>query len=137
LVTQVGAAILVEEKDLWPDKEFALTVVVTTPEFLAKQADTVERVLRAHRSWTRRLNEEPAKCVSALGDALFGLTGKRLGEGVVGPALRRVTFTDDPHDETFRTFASWSHDLGFEPERVDVNALIDNAILGKLRAESP
>jgi len=137
LVTQVGAAVLVEEKDLWPDKEFALTVVVTTPEFLAKRADTVERVLRAHRSWTRRLNEEPTKLVSALEDALFGLTGKRLGDGVVGPALQRVTFTDDPHDETFRTFASWSRDLGFEHERVDVNALIDNTILARLRAESP
>lgn len=137
LVTQAGAAILAEEKDLWPDKEFALTVVVTTPEFLANHADTVERVLRAHRSWTRRLNEDPAKYVSVLGDALFALTGKRMGEGIIGPALRRVKFTDDAHDETFRTFASWSHDLGFESERLDVNGLINQSVLATLRAEAP
>ena len=136
LVTQTGAAILAEEKDLWPDKEFALTIVVTTPEFLAKRADIVERVLRAHRSWTQRLNAEPAKYVSLLGNALFALTGKRLGDAIVSPALQRVKFTDDPHDDTLRTFASWSHELGFERENVDLNALIDNAILAKLRAEA-
>jgi NitT/TauT family transport system substrate-binding protein len=137
LVSQTGATLLAEEKDLWPEKEFALTVVVTTPEFLSKHADAVENVLASHRSWTRRLTQEPSKYASQLGDALFGLTGKRLDRSIVGPALERVKFTDDPHDDTLRTFATWTHDLGFEREVVDLNGLVDTKILSKLRAESP
>ena len=42
LVTESGATLLAEEKDLWPDKQFLLTLVVTTPDFLAKHPDVVQ-----------------------------------------------------------------------------------------------
>src|SRR6202042_3691275 len=34
LIAETGATLVGEEKDLWPGKQFSLTVVVTTPEFL-------------------------------------------------------------------------------------------------------
>ena len=135
LVAQTGASLLAEEKDLWPEKEFVLTLVVTTPEFLAKHADTVQRVLAAHRTWTDRLAAEPAKYAPALGDALFALTGKRLDPGVVRDALGRVKFTSDPNARTLKTFASWTHDLGFERETVDLGNLVDTTILDKTVAD--
>jgi NitT/TauT family transport system substrate-binding protein len=137
LISQTGATLLGEEKDLWPNKEFGLTVVVTTPEFLAKHPDVVEAVLRAHRAWTRRLNQDSETYAPALGDALFALTGKRLDPAIVKPALARVKFTDDPHDDTLRTLAGWTHDLGFEREPVNLSNLVDAKILGRLRAEAP
>src|SRR5665213_2845269 len=39
LVAKAGAHIVCEEKDLWPDHQFTLTVVVATPEFLEKHAN--------------------------------------------------------------------------------------------------
>jgi NitT/TauT family transport system substrate-binding protein len=137
LVSQTGARILAEEKDLWPSKEFVLTVVVTTPEFLAKHPDVVERVLAAHRTWTKRLAAEPGKYAPQLVDALFAVTGKKLDVSIIQPALGRVTFTDDPHEETLRTFASWAHDLGFERDAVDLTGLVDAKALRKLQAEHP
>jgi NitT/TauT family transport system substrate-binding protein len=137
LIAETGATLLAEEKDLWPNKEFILTVVVTTTEFLAKHSDMVERLLRAHRTWTRRLTDDPRKYVPELGDALFALSGKRLGAAVLGPALERVKFTDAPHEDTLSTFASWTRDLGFERQPVDLNGLVDAKILGRLRAETP
>jgi NitT/TauT family transport system substrate-binding protein len=137
LVAQTGATILAEEKDLWPAKEFVLTLVVTTPEFLAGHADVVERLLGAHRTWTKRLSEEPERYAPQLGDALFGLTGKRLGPSVLGPALGRVKFTDEPHEDTLRAYASWAHDLGFERRTIDLSGLVEAKLLGKLRAEHP
>ncbi len=137
LISEAGATLLAEEKDLWPEKEFVLTVVVTTPEFLQKHPDAVERVLRAHRIWTRRLTEEPQRYLPDLGDALFALSGKRLGPGILGPALQRVKFTDAPHEDTLRAYASWMNDLGFQRGPVDLNDLFDTKILGKLRSEAP
>src|SRR5688500_12433130 len=45
LVIESGATLVAQEKDLWPSKRFVLTVVVTTPEFLAKHPDSVRKVL--------------------------------------------------------------------------------------------
>jgi NitT/TauT family transport system substrate-binding protein len=137
LAAQTGATILAEEKDLWPDKAFVLTVVVTTPEFLAKRPDVVERFLGAHHAWTQRLNQDPEKYAPALGDALFGLTGRRLEPSIVKAALGRVKFTDDPNAATLKTFASWTHDLGFERDVVDLSNLVDTTILNKALAQKP
>jgi NitT/TauT family transport system substrate-binding protein len=135
LVAQTGATILAEEKELWPEKEFVLTLVVTTPEFLAKHPDVVERFLRAHRTWTDRLAADLAKYAPPLGDALFALTGKRLDPAVIRDAMGHVKFTSDPNARTLKTFAAWTHDLGFERDVVDLNNLVDTTILDKTVAD--
>ena len=132
LIAESGAKLIGEERDLWPSREFVLTLVVTTPEFLAKRADAVESVLRVHRSFTRKLAAEPDTYRAALGDALFKLTGKRLAEGILATAIKRVKFTDEPPlDETLSTFALWTNDLGFERAKIDTAGLVDKSILQK------
>jgi NitT/TauT family transport system substrate-binding protein len=136
LITEAGATLVGEEKDLWPNKEFLLTLVVTTPEFLAKRPEVVEAVLKAHRAWTRRLTSEPDLHAAELGDALFTLNGKRLPPGVLPAALKRVRFVDDPGLDTLRTFATWKRDLGFDRAEVDLGALVDTAALNRASASA-
>jgi NitT/TauT family transport system substrate-binding protein len=137
LVTEAGATIVGEEKDLWPSKEFLLTLVVTTPEFLVKSPQVVEAVLKAHRAWTRKLTAEPEAHVAELGDALFTLNGKRLPPGVLSAAIKRVRFVDDPGVDTLRTFAGWKRDLGFDRGDVDLGPLVDTSALTRVIAASP
>jgi NitT/TauT family transport system substrate-binding protein len=137
LISETGARLIAEEKDLWPNKEFVLTLVVTTPEFLAQHADVVERVLTAHRAWTSRLTAAPDAHIAELRDALFTLTGKKLDDAILGPALHRVKLTDEPLEETLRTFSIWTHDLGFDRGSPDVSHLVDATILRKLTAAAP
>jgi NitT/TauT family transport system substrate-binding protein len=136
LVAQAGATVIGQEKDLWPQKNFSITVVVTTPEFLQKHPDTVEKLLSAHRVWTERLDKEPAKYAPQLKAALFDLTKKQLPEGVVESALANTKFTDEPLPHTFETMANWAQELGppFGREKTDVSGLIDTSILQKLKA---
>jgi NitT/TauT family transport system substrate-binding protein len=134
LIEETGATLVAQEKDLWPSGEFALTLVVTTPEFLARHASVVDSLLRVHRTWTHRLTEEPATCVKPLQDALFALTGKALPPGVVPAALARIRFLDDPGLDTLRTFAAWRQSLGFEQTAIDVTAIVDGSALGRASA---
>ncbi len=134
LLSESDATLVAEEKDLWPGKQFLLTLVVTTPDFLAKKPEVVEAVLRAHRAWTRKLASEPQAHVAELGDALFTLTGKRLPPGVLPAALKRVQFVDDPGLETLRTFATWKHDLGLDRGGLDLSGLVDTAALQRASA---
>ena len=135
LVAQNGAHVVGEEKDLWPNKEFTLTVVVTTPDFLAAHPDIVEKLLRVHRTWTKRLQEHPDQCVPQLDAALLALTGKKFREGVLPAALSRVRFSDEPLQETFQSLAEWSAELGFVNGRIDLTGLIDTTILRKLQQQ--
>jgi NitT/TauT family transport system substrate-binding protein len=137
LVTEAGATLVGEEKDLWPSKEFLLTVVVTTPEFLAKKPEVVASLLKVHRAWTRKLTSEPDAHTTELDDALSALNGKRLPPGVLTAALHRVRFTDDPGLDTLRTFATWKHDLGFDRGDVDLGALVDTSALERASASKP
>lgn len=136
LVTESGASIVAEEKDLWPDKQFLLTLVVTTPEFLAKRPDVVQAVVKAHHVWTNKLSADPAAHVGELGDALFKLTGKRLPPGVLPAAIARVKFVDDPGLDTLRTFATWKRDLGLDRAggALDLHALVDTNALERASA---
>jgi NitT/TauT family transport system substrate-binding protein len=133
LIAEAGATLVAEEKDLWPGGEFALTLVVTTPEFLEKRPDVVARLLAVHEAWTEKLAADPQAHAGELGDALFGLTGKRLPPGVVGPALARVKFVDEPLAGTLETFAGWARDLGFERRTVGTDGLVDTRILESRR----
>jgi NitT/TauT family transport system substrate-binding protein len=132
LIAENGARLIAEEKDLWPGHEFALTLVVTTPEFLAREPEAVEALLRVHHAWTERLAREPQAHAAELGDALFALTGKRLAAGVLPAALARVTFEDEPLEDTLRAFSTFKRDLGFGHASVDTQRLVDTSILHRL-----
>jgi NitT/TauT family transport system substrate-binding protein len=129
LISQAGATLVGQEKDLWPEKEFSLTVIVTTPDFLAAHGDVVQKLLNVNRDWTRQLNDNPADCSPKLEAGLAQLTGKQLPAGVVADSLSHVKFTDEPLPATFSANAQWASDLGFAKEKPDLTGLI--AIPGK------
>ena len=124
LMRTTGASLIGQEKDLWPAKTFALTVVVTTPEFLRNHGDVVAKLLAVNHDWTIKLAADPAKYAGQLDDALAQLTGKRLPPGVTADALTRVRFSDDPSPATFDANAEWAFDLGFAKDKLDLTGLV-------------
>lgn len=137
LVAEAGGRILTEERFLWPHGEFGLTVIVSTPEFLAVRPDVVKQVLAVSRSWTAKLNADAARYVSDLAAALTVLTGKKMPEELLGTAIKRVTFTDEPLEETLDTMAQWSYELKFLKDQVNLKGLVDTTLLRELRDTQP
>jgi NitT/TauT family transport system substrate-binding protein len=131
LVSQTGARVIAEEKDLWPSKQFTLTLVVTTPEFLAAHPDVVKSVLAVHKKWTRLLTDAPDDQVKPLAEALNNLTGQTFDSAILSAALHRTTFTNDPLPDTLSTMAAWTTELGFVDSVPDLQKLVD---LGPLRS---
>jgi len=129
LIAEAGAKLIGEEKDLWPDHEFSLTVIVTTPEFLAQHRDIVEKLLAAHRLETTKLQTDPGSQEKSLGDALKQLTGKRLPASVLHDSLARTKFTNDALPETFKTMAHWSAQEKFIKHVPDLTKLFDTSIM--------
>jgi NitT/TauT family transport system substrate-binding protein len=131
LIDQAGAVLVGEEKDLWPNHQFSLTVVVTTPDFLSAHHDVIEQILTVHHTWTQRLKQDPAHYADQLNDALVALGGKKLPANVMRDALARTEFTDDPLPGTFSTMEQWSHDLKFIRSAPPLTGLFDTDIINK------
>jgi NitT/TauT family transport system substrate-binding protein len=137
LISQAGAKAVGEEKDLWPNREFSLTLVVTTPDFLAVHPDIVEKMLRVHHAWTQRLAADPARYVGPLEDELAKLTGRRLPAGVTAAALAHVKFTDEPLADSLQSYAQWGYELGLTQQPPALDGLTDLTILHKVQAQAP
>ena len=132
LMNETGAVLVGEEKDLWPDHEFSLTVVVTTPEFLASHPEIVEKILSVHHHWTQRLSADATQYADQLNTALAALGGKKLPSDVMLSALGRTKFTDDPLPATFATMEQWSFKLKFISSTPDLTGLFETGIISKL-----
>jgi NitT/TauT family transport system substrate-binding protein len=111
LIAEDHAVLIAEEKDLWPQHQFALTVVIARPDFIQQHPDIVQKILAVHHQWTVKLAADPQSCRQQLHDALQKLTGADLKDDVLIPALQRTTFTEDPLKDTFTSMAQWSADL--------------------------
>lgn len=132
LINDTGAILVGEEKDLWPDQEFSLTVVVTSPQFLADHADILQKFLAVHHQWTQRLAQNPTAYTGQLNDALAALSGKKLPDAVLAAALARTKFTDDALPSTFATMGQWSADLKFIKGAPDLTGLFETGIIQHL-----
>ncbi len=134
LVSTAGAKVIAQEKDLWPQGQFAITLVVTTPKFLKDHPDVIEKLLVVHHNWTTRLQSEPQKYEPQLEQALFELTKKRLPAGVLSSAFGTTVFTDDPLPYTFSEFAKWTFEVGVSKNPPgDLSALVDTTILSRVQ----
>jgi NitT/TauT family transport system substrate-binding protein len=134
LIVEGGATLLAEEKSLWPDGQFALALVITTPEFLSAHRQLLGGLLRAHSRWTRRLREHPNDFEKPLDAAIARLTGKTLPPGVIAMALPRVQFTDDRMPHTLKMMADWSYQVQARNGAPNLDGLIDRTLLSELGA---
>jgi NitT/TauT family transport system substrate-binding protein len=132
LVDAAGGRIIAEEKDLWPDHEFSLTVVVARTAFLHDHADLVRKLLAVHHAWTQKLAADPQTYAPQLQDALYALTKNKLPPSVMQSALGHVKFTDDPLPATFKIMNQWSVDLRVIKRPVPLDGLFDTSILASL-----
>jgi NitT/TauT family transport system substrate-binding protein len=137
LISQAGATLIAEERSLWKENDFAITVIVTTPEFLAAHPEVVEKILTVHANWTDRLRNNPKPHLPTLEAALFKLSNKRLPADVLSSAVSHTTFSDDPLPYTFEKFALWSYQQGLTNDMPDLSTLTDTTIMKKVRGAHP
>jgi NitT/TauT family transport system substrate-binding protein len=134
LVVDAGAHVLVDEADLWPDGQFPTTVLLVRAEFAEEHPDVVDELLEGHVAAVSWLDENPGEAASVINDALEEATGKRLGDDVLARALENVTFSVDPHADTFETLVQNGLDAGTQ-KAGSIDGLFDLAPLNAILAE--
>jgi NitT/TauT family transport system substrate-binding protein len=123
LVKEGNGKILTDERDLWPNKSFASTVVVARRQFLKDHPDLVSKFLEAHVQAVEWIRQNPDEARKVMGDQIKKATSKAIPEDILKDSLSRTEFTYDPLKETVLTFADSAKALGYQ--KVDRSALGD------------
>ncbi len=102
LVVDEGAKVLVDEADLWKDGAFPTTVLLVRKDFLAEHPQTVEALVKGNLDAIAWIGDNPATAGAEINKKLTADTGKGLSDAVIARALEHVTFSANPHAETFQ-----------------------------------
>ncbi|MBN9681366.1 MULTISPECIES: ABC transporter substrate-binding protein [unclassified Corallococcus] len=132
MLAEGGGHILVDERDLWPDKRFPTTVVVTTKKVLETQRPRIAALLRIHVALTERWRADPAAFATSVNAAFGQLTRKPLPTPVLQDAFSRLEPSLDPVPAALKTSAEHAKSLGFIPGD-DLAGLVDLSVLDEVR----
>lgn len=88
--------VLLDERELWPGKEFVITHLVVRQEWARQHPDLLSRLLEAHVEANEALTKEPEAAARTVNAAIEKLTQKPLRPDVLDSAFKNITFTDDP-----------------------------------------
>ncbi len=91
-----GGKVLVDERDLWPDKKFITTVVAVRTKFLKEHPDVVKKFLAGHVEANQQINADPAAAQKTVADGIGKITSKPLKLEIVAGGWKTLVFTDDP-----------------------------------------
>ncbi|RKN66838.1 MULTISPECIES: ABC transporter substrate-binding protein [unclassified Microbacterium] len=134
LVVEADAHVLVDEADLWADGAFPTTVLLVRAEFAAQHPEIVEDLLAGHVAAVSWLDEHADQAPAVINDVLEEATGKPLAHDVLARALENVSFTVDPHAETFETLVADGLAAGTQKEG-SIDGLFDLRALNALLEE--
>jgi NitT/TauT family transport system substrate-binding protein len=135
VVQEADGVLIEEEKNLWPQKNFASTVVLVSASFLAQHPDVVETFLRAHVSITDWVNANRSEAAEIVNEQIKKDTGKALNPTVLKEAFGRIVFSTDPFADSVAKFAEWSYDLKISKDRAKLDGLIDLKLLEKVNKD--
>jgi sulfonate transport system substrate-binding protein len=131
LIVDAGAHVLVDEADLWKDGAFPTTVLLVRADFLAEHPETVEALLEGHVASVAWLHEHADEAPAVINAALAAETGKPLADEVITRALEHVTFSVDPHAETFQRLVENGLEAGTQKDG-SIDGLFDLRLLNGL-----
>ncbi|MFF4649124.1 aliphatic sulfonate ABC transporter substrate-binding protein [Streptomyces sp. NPDC001380] len=120
-----GGKVLVDEKDLWPDKKFVITNVIVSQTFLKQHPDVVEAVLRGSVAANAWIRANPGKAKADANAELDRLSGKALPADVLDAAWSSIDFTDDPVAPSLRTSADHAVKAGLLDGGADLGGIYD------------
>jgi NitT/TauT family transport system substrate-binding protein len=115
LQLEAGGVVFHDERDLWPARRFATTVVVARTEYLHHAPGNVACFLRAHAAEVAHLRAHPDDARTTANAALGRLLGRPLSPSVLTSAWSRIDFTTDPLPDTLTRSARAAQSLGFLP----------------------
>jgi NitT/TauT family transport system substrate-binding protein len=131
-LVQAGGKVLVDERDLWPQKKFAITLLAVRTDFLKAHPDTVRALLAGDLDATELIAKDPATAQRDVADLIAKISGKPLKASVIAAAWKQLEFTADPVTSSLLLGAQHAHEVGVLKKAPKLDKLVDLRLLNEL-----
>ncbi len=131
LILEGHGTVLVNEKDLWPDSQFATTVLLVRAEYLSAHPDVIKALLTGELAANDLINSDPAQAQTLTNQGIKAITGTTLSDAVIQAAWQNLAFTPDPIASSIKTSADNAVKIGLL-KAVDLTGITDLTILNGL-----
>src|SRR5438094_25173 len=135
LIQEANAKVILDERDLWPGRQFVTTQLVTTKRYLERHPDVITSFLRMYVNLTLQLRRATASDLRIVNDEIYNLTTSRLKEETITAAFGNFNVTYDPIAASLETYLAWSQELGFLSRDVQPGSLYDLSLLNQVLKE--
>ncbi|MFA5996025.1 MAG: ABC transporter substrate-binding protein [Patescibacteria group bacterium] len=136
LIQEASGQLIIDERDLWPDKQFTTTNVIVSTKFLNEQPDLVKQWLTAHVAVTDWINNHPTEAQTTVNNEIEKLTTKKLKDSVLAEAWQRLNITVNPYQASVITMAQHAYDQGYLGEQQPVlDSLYDLTTLNEITGQ--
>jgi NitT/TauT family transport system substrate-binding protein len=136
LVHEAGGRVFLDERDLWPNRQFVITNLVVHPKFLKEHPDVVKNFLRAHVELTDWINKNAAQAKQIMNQQIQKETGKPLATEVLNDAYSRMTVTYDPIRSSLTKSTQQAFEEGFLGRtQPDISGIYDLGLLNEVLRE--
>ncbi|MEE3918492.1 hypothetical protein V2I01_07730 [Micromonospora sp. BRA006-A] len=122
---------LVDERDLWPDKKFVITNLLVSTKFLKAHPDVVKKLVEGQVAANEFVNSKPDEAQQAISDHIGKITGKPLDLKLIKQAWPTLEFTNDPIPSSLKTGLDHAVAVGLT-QPVDLNGLYDLKYLNEV-----
>jgi NitT/TauT family transport system substrate-binding protein len=133
LVKEVGGKRLIDEREIWPNKQFCTAHIIVSTKFLKEHPDLVKKWLEAHCEITKWINANPQEAQTIANAEIEKLTTKKLPAEVLAEAWQMLDITINPVKSSIYTFADMAYEQGFLGEtKPDLSNIYDLTILNEI-----
>jgi NitT/TauT family transport system substrate-binding protein len=112
LIEEAGARLFLDERDLWPNRQFVITNLIVSTKFLREHPDVVKKFVRAHVELTEWIRKSPREAQVVVNQQIQKDTGKALPPKVLESAFSRLEVTCDPIRGSLLRSAQAAYGLG-------------------------
>lgn len=134
MVAEGGGHILVDERDLWPQRRFHTTVLVTTAKTLKERPEQLKKLLRAHVELTRQWQQQPETFLSRVNEAFGKVTGHPMSEPLLKDSFSRLEPALEVMPDQLQQAAQHAQQLGFISSS-DLSGFVDTSLLKEVMGQ--
>ncbi len=131
IVKEAGAEVVLDERDLWPDKKLITTVIVARAAFLEQKPELVQAIVNGHLQTLEFIKTHDADAQNFTNAEIKRLTGKSLPQDVLTIAWRNVEFISDPNKAGIERFAEMAVAAGYDKDGSSVEGIVSDQFLKK------
>src|SRR5262249_38335411 len=136
LIRQANGRLFLDERDLWPNRQFVSTHLVVTKKFLEQHRDIVKQWLRVHVELTNWINANLPEARRILNQQIRKDTSAEIPPQILEESFSRLQVTYDPLRSSLLAAAQLSQEAGFlGRKQVDLSRLHDLSLLNEVLAE--